>query len=57
MRPLPGHLQPVASAELFETPGDEILDPREVLLIGGLGARAQRARGGLQGALAPVQDE
>jgi hypothetical protein len=55
--PVPGHRQLVASAELFEAPGDEILYPCEVFLIGGLGAQPQRARDGLQGALAPVQDE
>jgi len=35
---LPVHLEVVAPAEAFQAPGDEILDPPQVFLVGGLGA-------------------
>ena len=50
---VPVHLEVVAPAEPAEVPGDDILDPSQVLLVGGLGAQNQRTRRGLRDALAP----
>ena len=52
---MPADRQLVAFAEPFDVSGDDVLDPLEAFLVCGFGAQRQRARGGLQGALAPAE--
>ena len=43
---LPGHLQPVASAEAFDVSGDDVLDLPQLVLVGGFNAQRQHVTAG-----------
>src|SRR5581483_11480405 len=46
---MPGHRQVLALPELFQAGGEEVLDPPQVFLVGGLGADRQSAGKGAHG--------
>jgi hypothetical protein len=51
----PSHGQPVASADLFQTLGDTLLDLVQAVLLLGLGAQPQHPRFGAQHASSPPE--
>ena len=53
----PPHLQSVAATESLKPGGDQVLDPTQCLVVGGVDMHQERVGGGLQGAPSLVELE